>query len=74
MRQELTVIETETALFVASATDPTDWVACFQKNLEFPARAWAEQMAYLHNRRLAAPQATEAGSSAGRLRELRVQR
>lgn len=45
----LTLVETEEAVFVVSASDPEDWVACFQKRSHFPAHDWAERMVELHN-------------------------
>jgi hypothetical protein len=49
MWERLTVVETESALLVADADDPDDWVVAFAKNDEFPARTWAERMTALYN-------------------------
>jgi hypothetical protein len=50
MWEQLTTVDTETAVLVAPADDPEDWVACFEKRAGFPAQAWAERMVALHNR------------------------
>jgi hypothetical protein len=42
--ERLIVLETDTAFWVAVADDPDDWLACFLKSPDFPARAWAERM------------------------------
>jgi hypothetical protein len=45
----LEVYETHSAFVVASAADPEDWIARFEKAVGFPAREWAERMASLYN-------------------------
>ena len=49
----LAVREEEEAFLVVRAADPKDWLARFEKVGDFPARAWAENMARVYNRRLA---------------------
>jgi hypothetical protein len=49
----LSVREEETAFLVVWEDDPDDWLARFEKDGEFPAREWAENMADVYNRRLA---------------------
>jgi hypothetical protein len=49
----LSVREEETAFLVVREDDPDDWLARFEKDGEFPAREWAENMADVYNRRLA---------------------
>lgn len=49
----LAVVEEEEALLVVRADDPDDWLARFEKSQDFPARAWAESMVNVYNRRLA---------------------
>ena len=49
----LTVREEETAFLVVREADPDDWLARFEKDGNFPAREWAENMANVYNRRLA---------------------
>lgn len=48
----LAVREEEGAFLVVRADDPGDWLARFEKEGDFPARAWAENMARIYNRRL----------------------
>ncbi|HEX6711200.1 MAG TPA: hypothetical protein VF068_12790 [Rubrobacter sp.] len=48
----LAVREEEGAFFVVQAGDPEDWLARFEKDGEFPAREWAENMVHVYNRRL----------------------
>jgi hypothetical protein len=48
----LVVREEEAAFVVVREGDPEDWLARFEKGDEFPARAWAENMAEVYNRRL----------------------
>ena len=43
----LAVREEEGAFLVVRADDPEDWLARFEKDGEFPARAWAENMVLL---------------------------
>lgn len=45
-------MEEEAAFLVVRAEDPDDWLARFEKAPDFPAREWAENMAYAYNRRL----------------------
>jgi hypothetical protein len=49
MRAQLVIIESEEAYFIAWADDPQDWVVCFRKGAEFPARGWAERMVAIYN-------------------------
>ena len=49
----LAVREEETAFLVVREEDPDDWLARFEKDGDFPAREWAENMANAYNRRLA---------------------
>lgn len=49
----LSVHEKETAFLVVREEDPDDWLARFEKDGDFPAREWAENMANVYNRRLA---------------------
>ena len=49
--ERLTVVEFEGTFVVASEDDPSDWVACFTPDEQFPARDWAERMAELYNLR-----------------------
>jgi hypothetical protein len=53
MEGRLAVREGEGAFLVVRAGDPEDWLARFDKDGEFPAREWAENMANLYNRHLA---------------------
>ena len=48
----LAVREEEAAFFVVRAEDPEDWLVCFEKSGDFPAREWAENMVRVYNRRL----------------------
>ena len=48
----LAVREEGDAFLVVRADDPEDWLARFEKGEGFPARAWAENMAEVYNRRL----------------------
>ena len=48
----LAVREEETAFLVVREEDPDDWLARFEKDGDFPAREWAENMARVFNRRL----------------------
>ena len=48
----LAVREEETAFLVVRAEDPDDWLVCFEKSQDFPAREWAENMVQVYNRRL----------------------
>ena len=48
----LAVRETEAAFLVVREEDPDDWLARFEKGDGFPARAWAENMVEVYNRRL----------------------
>ena len=48
----LAVREEETAFLVVRADDPEDWLARFERDGDFPAREWAENMALVYNRRL----------------------
>ena len=49
---ELAVREEEGAFLVVRAGDPEDWLARFERDADFPAREWAENMARVYNRRL----------------------
>jgi hypothetical protein len=49
MDGKLNLIENENAVWVFWADDPDDWIVCFQKTAQFPARAWAERMLALDN-------------------------
>jgi hypothetical protein len=53
MEGRLAVREGEGAFLVVRAGDPEDWLARFDKDGDFPAREWAENMANVYNRRLA---------------------
>jgi hypothetical protein len=48
----LSVREEETAFLVVREEDQNDWLARFEKDGDFPAREWAENMANVYNRRL----------------------
>ncbi len=48
----LAVREEEAAFLVVRAEDPDDWLVCFEKSQDFPAREWAENMVQVYNRRL----------------------
>ena len=48
----LSVREEETAFLVVWEEDPDDWLARFEKDGDFPAREWAENMTNIYNRRL----------------------
>jgi hypothetical protein len=48
----LAVREEEGAFLVVRAGDPEDWLARFEKDGDFPAREWAENMVHVYNRRL----------------------
>ena len=48
----LAVREEEAAFLVVREEDPGDWLARFDKGGDFPARAWAENMVRVYNRRL----------------------
>jgi hypothetical protein len=52
--ERLTVVELEGNFVVVSEDDPSDWLACFTPDTQFPARDWAERMAELYNLRGAA--------------------
>lgn len=49
--ERLMVVELEGNFVVVSEDDPSDWVACFTPDAQFPARDWAERMAELYNLR-----------------------
>ena len=49
----LCVREEETVFLVVWEESPGDWLARFEKDGDFPAREWAENMANIYNRRLA---------------------
>lgn len=49
------MVEGATAFFVVWEDTPDDWIARFEKCDDFPARAWAENMARVYNRRLTIP-------------------
>lgn len=49
----LAIIEEEAAFLVVRDDDPDDWLVRFEKSPDFPARAWAENMVNVYNRRLA---------------------
>lgn len=48
----LSIIEETDAYLVVLADDNADWVARFEKGTAFPAKAWAENMVEVYNRRL----------------------
>ena len=48
----LAVREDDAAFLVVREEDPDDWLARFEKGGGFPARAWAENMVRVFNRRL----------------------
>ena len=48
----LAVREEGDDFFVVREEDPEDWLARFEKSPDFPARAWAENMVSVYNRRL----------------------
>ena len=48
----LAVREEDAAFLVVREEDPDDWLARFEKGGGFPARAWAENMVRIFNRRL----------------------
>jgi hypothetical protein len=48
----LAVREVGAAFLVVREGDPDDWLARFEKGDGFPARAWAENMVRVYNRRL----------------------
>ncbi|BBL81068.1 hypothetical protein RxyAA322_29220 [Rubrobacter xylanophilus] len=50
--ERLAVVELASAFLVVRESDPEDWLVRFEKSPGFPARAWAENMADLYNRRL----------------------
>ncbi len=50
---KLAVREEAAAFLVVRADDPEDWLVRFDKSGDFPARAWAENMVNVYNRRLA---------------------
>jgi hypothetical protein len=49
---QLEVIEDTVACYVVSTADAEDWLAIFQKDDGFPARAWATNMAATFSARL----------------------
>ena len=49
--ERLMVVELEGTFVVVSEDDPSDWLACFIPDAQFPARDWAERMAELYNLR-----------------------
>ena len=49
---KLAVREEKEAFLVVREEDPSDWLARFDKGDDFPARAWAENMVHVYNRRL----------------------
>ena len=58
----LSVREEETAFLVVWEEDPEDWLARFEKEGDFPAREWAENMADVYNRRRSTEPPTPAGT------------
>lgn len=48
----LAVREEQNGFLVVRREDPGDWLARFEKSPDFPARAWAENMVNVYNRRL----------------------
>lgn len=52
MDGKLNLIENENAVWVVWADDPDNWIVCFQKTEQFPARAWAERMLTINNMNL----------------------
>jgi hypothetical protein len=58
----LAVREEGDAFLVVRKEDPKDWLARFDKGGGFPARAWAENMVEVYNRRLAGPADGPAGT------------
>jgi len=59
----LAVREEEGAFLVVREGAPDDWLARFEKGDDFPARAWAENMVAVYNRRLAGSSARSRKSS-----------
>lgn len=53
LEDRLAVREEEAAFLVVRAADPEDWLARFERDGDFPAREWAENMVSVYNRRLA---------------------
>ena len=53
MDGRLAVREEEGAFLVVRVGDTEDWLARFDKDEDFPAREWAENMVSVYNRRLA---------------------
>lgn len=49
---KLAVREERAAFLVVREEDPDDWLARFDKDGDFPARQWAENMVRVFNRRL----------------------
>jgi hypothetical protein len=49
----LAVREDEGAFLVVREKAPEDWLARFERDGDFPAREWAENMVRVYNRRLA---------------------
>lgn len=48
----LAVREEEDGFLVVREDAPEDWLVRFEKSPDFPARAWAENMVNVYNRRL----------------------
>ena len=63
----LAVREVEAAFLVVREGDPEDWLARFEKGGGFPARAWAENMVEVYNRRLRGGGAGHSPSGRGTL-------
>lgn len=59
----LAVREEEGAFLVVREGAPDDWLARFDKGDGFPARAWAENMVAVYNRRLAGSSARARNAS-----------
>lgn len=52
MNRVLVVVEDDEEVRVVWADDPEDWLVRFDKNGDFPAREWAENMIRVYHRRL----------------------
>ena len=49
MPERLLVVKAEGCYLVAFDAAGEDWVACFEIEEAFPAREWAERMAFFYN-------------------------
>jgi hypothetical protein len=52
---ELEVARGRCGYWVVRSEDPSDWLVMFERNSQFPALAWAENMVMLYNMRLERP-------------------